>query len=87
VVRLQIELRVLTKRGLDAHAASLDLPSRLIARSSGRSQQGLVAGPIDVLGLNHLRAERRRQGGASILEGPDLIIASFTGFGLNETQS
>jgi|GEM_PF-5304207 len=38
VLRLQIELRVLTKRGLDAHAASLDLPSRLIACSSGRSQ-------------------------------------------------
>jgi hypothetical protein len=38
VVLLQIELRVLTKRGLDAHAASLDLPSRLIACSSGRSQ-------------------------------------------------
>jgi hypothetical protein len=38
VVLLQIELRVLTKRGLDAHAASFDLPSRLIACSSGRSQ-------------------------------------------------
>jgi hypothetical protein len=38
VLLLQIELRVLTKRGLDAHAASLDLPSRLIACSSGRSQ-------------------------------------------------
>jgi hypothetical protein len=38
VVLLQIELRVLTKRGPDAHAASLDLPSRLIACSSGRSQ-------------------------------------------------
>ena len=38
VVLLQIEVQVLTKRGLDAHAASLDLPSRLIACSSGRSQ-------------------------------------------------
>ena len=38
VVLLQIELRVLTKRGLDAHAVSFDLPSRLIACSSGRSQ-------------------------------------------------
>jgi hypothetical protein len=31
-------VRVLTKRGLNAHAASFDLPSRLIACSSGRSQ-------------------------------------------------
>ena len=38
VVLLQIELRVLTKRELDAHAACLNLPSRLIACSSGRSQ-------------------------------------------------
>ena len=34
----QIEPRVLTRRGPDAYAASLDLPSRLIACSSGRSQ-------------------------------------------------
>jgi hypothetical protein len=32
------QLRVLTKRGLGAYAACLDLPSRLIACSSGRSQ-------------------------------------------------
>ena len=38
VILLQTELRVLTKKGLDAHAASFDLPSRLIACSSGRSQ-------------------------------------------------
>jgi len=38
VVLLQIEVRVLGKRGLDAHAPSFDLPSRLMACSSGRSE-------------------------------------------------